>query len=111
MVRRHMPVSSLDELSRRQRLKARYTSVIAHTIIVASIYMVLGLVGIVQYVGRLRELIARKERVLVAVNEAILPSAMGDAALGGTVPLNAKNAASAAAAKANVDPHVMHDPT
>ena len=37
--------------------------------------MALGLVGIVQYVGRLRELIARKERVLVAVNEAI-PSAM-----------------------------------
>lgn len=33
--------------------------------------MALGLVGIVQYVGRLRELIARKERVLVAVNEAI----------------------------------------
>ena len=48
--------------------------------------MVLGLVGIAQYVGRLRELIARKERVLVAVNEAILPSAMGDAALGGTFP-------------------------
>jgi hypothetical protein len=44
--------------------------------------MVLGLVGIVQYVGHLRKLIARKGRVLVAVNEAI-PSAMDDVALDG----------------------------
>jgi len=47
--------------------------------------MVLGLVGIVQYVGRLRKLIARKGRVLVAVNEAI-PSAMDDVALDGILP-------------------------
>jgi len=73
--------------------------------------MALGLVGIVQYVGRLRELIARKERVLVAVNEAIPSVGHGRRCFGRHFSLNAKNAGPAAAAKANVDPHVMHDST
>jgi hypothetical protein len=41
---------------------------------VSSIYMELGLVEIVRYVGRLQELIARKERVLTAASEAIFRS-------------------------------------